>query len=479
MANRSNDFSGAADSARGAESPIDHEGIALGVIRSGHTPAQKMSIITNHPTMPTAMKNWALDTITKIHGGGGGGVSPSAVEAEKQRGSGATSSTTESSSGPLKRANPFPKGTALHEYHEINPKPHAANIRPPVQIHSTFDSYAEKEIKLTPEQVYQNNVAEKAGKEFDAIQKVKQQQERAEKTGRVPGTGSSRGSKAPKITSRTRGVNVAQTIGTSEFAQKLTEAHSQLTHMTNSLHGLNISPEAAYGLNAAKNNISEGLASILKGNDRKDGYKEGNKVYNSPAAAHPHYIAAHRSLQEAHDLLADGSIQSELRKNNISAELPSRTLSELKTHIPSLPVAKKPAKSYSGMAVGGYQSITAEELKDKDSPKSIENIEKVTGKDSVLSRSGRATIKGYPRKNKFLARIENRRVSDADLAKPDSEETPLPKPTPFAPRSEDPRARGSKARVDVNFTGGTPTEGKTPTFEGTPEGKPVRRKRGK
>jgi hypothetical protein len=474
MARNKNDFSGASDSARGAESPIDHEGIAMGVIRSGQSPAQKIKAITNHPTMPTAMKNWALDTITKIHGGGGGGIGLSAVE------SAAAKPAAESNPTSEKRANPFPKGTALHEYHEINPKPHAANIRPPVQIHPTFDSYAEKEIKLTPEQVYQNNVAEKAGKEFDAIQKVKQQQERAEKTGRVPGSaGSSRGSRAPKITARTRGVYVPQTIRTNEFAQKLTEAHSQLTHMTNSLHGLNIAPEAAYGLNAAKNNISEGLASILKGNELKDGYKEGNTLYRSPQAAHFHYISAHKSLQEAHDLLADSSIQSELRKNNISAELPSRTLSELKTHIPSLPVAKKPAKSYSGMAIGGYQSITAEELKDKTSQKSIENIEKVTGKDSVLSRSGRATIKGYPRKNKFIDRIENRRVSDADLAKPATEENPLPKPTGFAPRSEDPRARGSDARVDINFTGGTPTEGKMPTFEGTPEGKPVRRKRGK
>jgi hypothetical protein len=445
----------------------------MGVIRSGQSPAQKIKAITNHPTMPTAMKNWALDTITKIHGGGGGGIGLSAVESAAAKPAADSNQTSE------KRANPFPKGTALYEYHEINPKPHAPNIRPS-KIHSTYNAYEETDIKLTPEQAYQNTVAEKAGKEFDSAQKVKQEQERAERTGRVPGSaGSSRGSRAPKITARTRGVNVPQTIGTSEFAQKLTEAHSQLTHMTNSLHGLNISPEAAYGLNAAKNNISEGLASILKGNDLKDGYKEGNKVYNSPAAAHPHYIAAHRSLQEAHDLLADGSIQSELRKNNISAELPSRTLSELKTHIPSLPVAKKPAKSYKEMAVGGYQSITAEELKDKDSPKSIENIEKVTGKDSRLSQRGRATIKGYPRKNKFLDRIENRRVSDADLAKPASEENPLPKPTGFAPRSEDPRARGSDARVDINFTGGTPTEGKMPTFEGTPEGKPVRRKRGK
>ena len=473
MARNKNDFSGASDSARGAESPIDHEGIAMGVIRSGQSPAQKIKAITNHPTMPTAMKNWALDTITKIHGGGGGGIGLSAVE------SAAAKPASNSNQTSAKRANPFPKGSALHEYHEINPKPHAPNIRPS-EIYPTFDAYAEKDIKLNPEQAYQNTVAEKAGKEFDSAQKVKQEQERAERTGRVPGSaGSSRGSRAPKITARTRVVNVPQTIGTSEFAQKLTEAHSQLTHMTNSLHGLNIAPEAAYGLNAAKNNLSEGLASILKGNDLKDGYKEGNKVYNSPAAAHPHYIAAHRNLQEAHDLLADGSIQSELRKNNISAELPSRTLSELKTHIPSLPVAKKSAKSYKEMAVGGYQSITAEELKDKDSPKSIKNIEKVTGKDSRLSQRGRATIKGYPRKNKFIDRIENRRVSDADVAKPASEETPLPKPTTFAPRSENPRARSSDSRVDVNFTGGTPTEGKMPTFEGTPEGKPVRRKRGK
>jgi hypothetical protein len=472
MARNNKDFSGASDSARGAESPIDHEGIAMGVIRSGQSPAQKIKAITNHPTMPTAMKNWALDTITKIHGGGG--VSPSVTEATaaRQPSSGAPSSTP----APPKRANPFPVGSALHEYHEINPKPHGPNIRPS-EIHSSYDSYAEEKISLKPEQAYQNTVAEKAGQEFDAIQKIKQEQERAGKTGRVPD--SSRGSRAPKRTARTRGVNVPQTMGTNEFAQKLTEAHSQLTHMKNSLHGLNIAPEAAYGLNAAKNNISEGLASILKGNELKDGYKEGNKVYKSSEAAHPHYISAHKSLQEAHDLLADSSIQSELRKNNISAELPSRTLSELKTHIPSLPVPKKSAKPYSRMATGRYQSITAEELKDETSAKNIENIERVTGKDSRLSESGRATIKGYPRKNKFIARIENRKVSDSDLAKPATKENPLPKPTGGVPRSEDPRARSSDARVDVNFTGGTPTEGKMPTFEGTPEGKPVRRKRGK
>jgi hypothetical protein len=469
MADRKNNFGGAADSARGAESAIDHAGIAISIIGSGHSPAQKMDMITNHPTMPTAIKNQALDTITKMSGGGG--VSPSVTEAtaarEKQSSGGAASSTP----APQKRANPFPEGSALHEYHNINPNPHAPNIRPS-KIHSTYSAYTETDIPITPQQAHENNIAQKATEEFDAIQRVKAQQARSEKAGRTPGVaGATARTKMPKVTARTRGVNVTQTIGTNEFAQKLTGAHAQLTHMANSLHGLNVSPEAQYGLNAAKNNLSEGLASINQGNNYKDGYKEGNKVYKSSEAAHPHYVTAHGKLQKAHDLLADRTVQAELSKNNISAELPTGTLEELKGHIPSLPVAKKSAKPYSRMKTGRYQSITAEELKDETSAKSIENIEKVTGKDSRLSQRGRATLRGFPRKNKFIARIENRKVSDADLAKPATEENPLPKPTGGVPRSEDPRARSSDARVDVNFTGGTPTEGKMPTFEGSVGGK--------
>lgn len=70
MARNKNDFSGASDSARGAESGIDHAGIAIGIIGSGMSNDQKVKALSDHPTMPHDIKTKAIDQVVRAAGGG-------------------------------------------------------------------------------------------------------------------------------------------------------------------------------------------------------------------------------------------------------------------------------------------------------------------------------------------------------------------------------------------------------------------------
>jgi hypothetical protein len=70
MANRKDNFGGAADSARGAESGIDHAGIAIGIIGSGMSHDQKIKALSDHPTMPHDIKTKAIDQVVRAAGGG-------------------------------------------------------------------------------------------------------------------------------------------------------------------------------------------------------------------------------------------------------------------------------------------------------------------------------------------------------------------------------------------------------------------------
>jgi hypothetical protein len=70
MARNNKDFGGASDSARGAESGVDHAGIAIGIIGSGMSNDQKVKALSDHPTMPQDIKTKAIDQVVRAAGGG-------------------------------------------------------------------------------------------------------------------------------------------------------------------------------------------------------------------------------------------------------------------------------------------------------------------------------------------------------------------------------------------------------------------------
>jgi len=403
MANRKNNFGGAADSARGAESGIDHEGIALGVIRSGQSPAQKMSAITNHPTMPTAMKNWALDTITKIHGGANAGI-PAAPGAN-------TPENRPSVTGG--EAKPISMEEALVEQ--------AASKR----------QAAKKGVSVSP---------------------------------------TTRPGQVKDPTNRTRGVDVRQKMPAKDVEHGLRALHVHLATISNSLQPHASTPEEMSSISEANGHLSKALGSLSKGASigegrRIDGVdKSGiptSKFINRQGEANEHYISAMGHIENAAKSLSEDHVQRLASNASVSAEVPHLMISNMRGASDSLAV-KKPAKDWKGVHYtetgkdGKPQSkfIPSEELRNPKSKFYIKNLEKIGGAENTAVKKAKTAIN--PPKTVYKSAVKVGEAQQVVGVEP----------------SENPTRRTSRTQRSITkFVGGKPTEGKTPTFEGSPGGK--------
>lgn len=479
MANRKDNFGGAADSARGAESGIDHEAVALDIVRSGHSPAQKISQITNHPTMPTAMKNWAVNTVAKIAGasGQGGVVSPSTSRFNNS----ATSSSKET-----------PKTPTLLDFH-YNNRPEQKGQRP-YPPHSETD-YDGNQRQLTDKQKQENKTADLAAEEFDKIQKSKS-------TGGPVSTGR-RASSRPA--NKTRGVEAGPpSIGARDFSARLEGAHALLTHAVTRLGQEDMGPLHKGALGFATDQLSKATASLSEGHRARRGEKQGNIVVNSLPEANKNYTKALSHLTTAHDMLNSEDLSAEATRRNVSYELPTSELKELRGHAKTLNVMK-PGKRAKVARIGKAR-IPTRDLTDPNSPYST--TQKVIGKENVAAPStaepmsllekmeaeggkkhtavvrAREALTPTKRVSKYVMKTskKSKLVQESDMVDP----TPRKKGESL-PSNIDNLGRTAQGNIDrkptskvirPGFSGGKPFAGTTPTFEGAPEGKPARRKRG-
>jgi hypothetical protein len=405
MARNNKDFSGASDSAKGAESPIDHEGIAMGIIRSGQSPAQKMSHITNHPTMPTAMKNWALDTITKIHGGANAGV-PAA------------------------------------------PGANTPENRPSVT----------------------GGEAKPISMEEALIEQAASKRQAARSGASVPQT--SRPGRAKEPTNRTRGVNIAQKVPAKDVEHGLRALHVHLATISNSLQKHASTPEEIASISETNGHLSNALTSLNKGAPltkrvkleylEKDGTPK-SKWINRQGEANEHYIDAMGHIENAAKSLSEDHVQRLAANASVSSEIPNFMLSDMRSKADSLAV-KKPAKDWKGVHYtetgedGKPQSkfIPSSELRNPKSPYSIKNLEKVGGTENTAVKKAKKAITPPKRVYKSAVKLG------------------LAQQTVGVEPSENPTRRTSRTQRSIlKFTGGKPTEGKTPTFDGSVGGKKV------
>jgi hypothetical protein len=405
--NRNSDFAAGHDGAKGAESPIDHEKIAMDVIRSGQSPAQKMREITNHPTMPIAMKNWALDTITKIHGGAKAGIlaAPGANTPENR---------------------PSVKGG------EVKP--------------------------ISEEEA----IAEQAQSKKQALRDA------AKRGASVPQT--SRPGRAKEPTNRTRGVIIPQKMPAKDVEHGLRALHVHLATISNSLEKHASTPEEVSSISEANGHLSNALTSLNKGasigEGRKIEYldKDGtpkSKFINQQHEANEHYIDAMGHIENAAKELSQDHVQRLATNANVSSEVPNLMLSQMRSNVDSLRVLK-PSKDWEGVNYtetgddGKPKSkfISAEELRNPKSDYSIKKIRKVGGKESTAVQKAEEVISPPPRV--YKTKVMRGEASQVVGVEP----------------SRDPRRRTSRTqRAITKFTGGKPTEGKTPTFEGSVGGK--------
>jgi hypothetical protein len=477
MADRKNNFGGAADSARGAESSVDHEGVALGIIRSGHTPAQKISQITNHPTMPTAMKNWALETVTKIHGGGGV-VSPATSPLRPAISGGAPSPAKQASSN----------SPSILDFHYSN-RPEQRGQRP-YRPHSETD-YDGNQAKLSVKQVTENKTADLAAEEFDKIQKAKSISK--------PVSAGRRGSSRPS--NKTRGVEAGRpSIDAREFSGRLEGAHALLKGAVNRIGQEDMGPVHQKAIEFATDQLSRASASIASGHSARRGVKEGNRVINSLPEANKHYTKALTHLTTAHDMLNSEDISAEAQRRNVSYELPTSELKELRGHSKTLNVMK-PGRRDKVFKVGKVR-IPTKDLTDPNSPYTttqkvigkedtaapataepmslLEKMEAVGGSQHIAVVGAKQALTPYKRTSKYVMKTSNksRPVKESDMENPRNRETNPEGARPGRTAEGNLERKPTSKVVRPGFSGGKPFAGTTPTFEGAPEGKPARRKRG-
>jgi hypothetical protein len=407
MARNKNDFSGASDSARGAESGIDHAGIAIGIIGSGMSNDQKVRTLSDHPTMPHDIKTKAIDQV--VRAAGGGIASPPGANTPENR--------------------PSVKGGAA--------KPMSMD-------------------EALVEQAASKRQAARSGAS-------------------VPQT--SRPESAKEPTNRTRGVDIRQKMPAKDVEHGLRALHVHLATISNSLQPHASTPEEISSISETNGHLSNALGSLSKGSSigegrRIDGVdKRGiptSKFINRQGEANEHYIKAMGHIENAAKSLSEDHVQRLASNAKVSSEVPHLLLSTMRGAANSL-VVKKPAKDWKGVHYtetgedGKPQSkfIPSEELRNPKSDYSIKNLEKVGGTENTAVKKAKKAVNPPKRVYKSAVKLG------------------LAQQTVGVEPSENPTRRTSRTQRSITkFVGGKPTEGKTPTFEGTPEGKPVRRKRG-
>jgi hypothetical protein len=403
MANRTAFFDEGHDDGKSSESSIDHEAIAMGVIRSGQSPAQKMNAITSHPTMPTAMKNWALDTITKIHGGANTGV-PAAPGANTP---------------------------------ENRPSVKGGEAKPMSMEEALVEQAASKR------QASRSGAA-------------------------VPQT--SRPGRVKDPTNRTRGVDIRQKMPAKDVEHGLRALHVHLATISNSLQPHASTPEEISSISEANGHLSKALGSLSKGASigegrRIDGVdKSGiptSKFINRQGEANEHYISAMGHIENAAKSLSEDHVQRLASNASASSEVPNLMLSQMRGAADSLAV-KKPAKDWKGVHYtetgqgGKPQSkfIPSEELRNPKSKFYIKNLEKIGGTASDAVKKAKKAIN--PPKTVYRSAVKLGEAEQVQGVEP----------------SENPTRRTSRTQRSITkFVGGKPTEGKTPTFEGSVGGK--------
>jgi hypothetical protein len=408
MADRKNNFGGAADSARGAESSVDHAGIAIGIIGSGMSHDQKIKALSDHPTMPHDIKTKAIDQVVRA-AGGGITAAPGANTPENR---------PSVKSGEVK---PISMEDALRE------------------------------------QAGSKKQAARAGASVPQISKP----------GRVT-----------EPTNRTRGVDIRQKMPAKDVEHGLRALHVHLATISNSLQKHASTPEEISSISETNGHLSQALASLGKGSSigegrRIDGIdKSGmptSKFINRQGEANEHYIKAMGHIENAAKSLSEDHVQRLASNAQVSSEVPSLMISKMREASDSL-VVKKPAKDWKGVNFtetgedGKPQSkfIPSSELRNPKSDYSMKNLEKVGGTENTAVQKAKKAIN--PPKRVYKSAVKLGEAQQTVGVEP----------------SENPTRRTSRTQRSITkFVGGKPTEGKTPTFEGTPEGKPVRRKRGK
>jgi hypothetical protein len=472
MANRNSSFGEGQSGARGAESPIDHDKVATDIMASGMSHDQKVRAISHHPTMPENTKTKAIDQLIRV--AGAGVASP------------ATSRPALMSNTPAtKRASSNTPG--ILDFHYSN-RPEQKGQRP-YPPHSETD-YDGNQVQLSVKQTNENRTANLAAEEFDRIQKSKS-------TGKAVSAGR-RGSSRPS--NRTRGVEAGRpSIGAADFSSRLESAHALLTHTVTRLGQEDMGPVHKKALEFASDQLSRATASLSAGHSARRGQKQGNVVINSLPEANRHYTKALTHLTTAHDALNSDDISAEATRRNVSYELPTSELKELRGHSKTLNVMK-PGRRDKVVKIGKVR-IPTKDLTDPNSPYAttqkvigkedtaapataepkslLEKMEEVGGKQHSAVVKAKEALTPGKRISKYAMKTaqKTKLVKESDMADPRTEQNPEgARPGRTAQGNID-RKTTSKV-VRPGFSGGKPFAGTTPTFEGTPEGKPVKRKRG-
>jgi hypothetical protein len=472
MANRNSSFGEGQSGARGAESPIDHDKVATDIMASGMSHDQKVRAISHHPTMPENTKTKAIDQLIRV--AGAGVASP------------ATSRPALMSNTPAtKRASSNTPG--ILDFHYSN-RPEQKGQRP-YPPHSETD-YDGNQVQLSVKQANENRTANLAAEEFDKIQKSKS-------TGK-PVSAGRRGSSRPS--NKTRGVEAGRpSIGASDFSSRLEGAHALLRHAVTRLGQEDMGPVHKKALDFATDQLSRATAALSSGHSARRGVKEGNKVINSLPEANKSYTKALSHLTTAHDVLNSEDIGAEATRRNVSYELPTSELKELRGHSKTLNVMK-PGRADKFVKIGKSR-IPTKDLTDPNSPYSttqkaigkedaaapstaepmslLEKMEAVGGSQHTAVVKAKESRTPDRRVSKYVQKTTKKPklVKESDMVDPRTEQNPEgARPGRTAQGNID-RKTTSKV-VRPGFSGGKPFAGTTPTFEGTPEGKPVKRKRG-
>lgn len=282
---------------------------------------------------------------------------------------------------------------------------------------------------------------------------------------------------AKAVTSRTRGVEVPQTMDTAKFAGKLNEFHKLLSDRAREVNAKAPTATAPDGSAVAVNGRPSktggnvlGEDSLERGNsalaaaktliNKGDDFRFGNNrnghnpdEVRSVSEAHKHYQGALASLATAHKHLHSDSLTNALgaAKANISTEsIHPLEIAALQEHAKSLQVLK-PARAYSTVQVGknapgaGVYKVGSPEL---------ETLKKALPEPiPVIGQAERGTA----------------RVSAAQKARKESAARSgfvPPASKPAAPVVRDPRSRASA--YDATGTGVMAQQpGVTPKFDAT------------
>jgi hypothetical protein len=285
----------------------------------------------------------------------------------------------------------------------------------------------------------------------------------------VPQT--SRPGKAKEPTNRTRGVDIRQKMPAKDVEHGLRALHVHLATISNSLQKHASTPEEIGSISETNSHLSQALASLGKGASigegrRIDGIdKSGmptSKFINRQGEANEHYIKAMRHIENAAKSLSEDHVQRLASNASVSSEVPNLMLSQMRGAADSL-VVKKPAKDWKGVnfteidkETGKPQSkfIPSSELRNPKSPYSIKKLKKVGGAENTAVK--RAELAINPPKTVYKSAVKLGEAQQTVGVEP----------------SENPTRRSSRTQRSITkFVGGKPTEGKTPTFEGSVGGK--------